>query len=335
MNPINLHHSEKKDYEGIDLWKYIMALAVVAIHYKPFFKDVEYPLPIKWFIELAVPFFFTVSGFLLGGSLNKCSSRDEVRSFLISRSKHFFRIFFLWLLIYLPLTFYYYLDQGTEAAEAISHYVYNIIFFGESPYAWPLWFIYSMAIVYGCLSFCWGRKWRLYLLSTLFLISYLSVYCATIYPGLAPEIVHILKTLTARTLGGGIYILTGLLFYRWRNLHKGRLLLSILLIAVSLIIFFLKLPFWQPIGGLGVVISGLYISLPRTPIWLGLRYQSMWIYYIHMYILTAIVFIFHIINMRNHAVFLITIYTATITAAFILYKLQTISYFSKIKVLIK
>lgn len=56
----------QKEYPGIDLLKYIMALAVVTIHIHTLNLDIEPPVMVTWFIRSAVPFFFVVSGFFIG-----------------------------------------------------------------------------------------------------------------------------------------------------------------------------------------------------------------------------------------------------------------------------
>ena len=58
---------EKKNYYGIDLLKFIMAVCVVAIHTQPLY-DIQSTVVQRLFdtiTSLAVPYFFSVSGFVL------------------------------------------------------------------------------------------------------------------------------------------------------------------------------------------------------------------------------------------------------------------------------
>lgn len=58
---------EKKNYYGIDLLKFIMAVCVVAIHTQPLYsiQSIVVQRLFDTITSLAVPYFFSVSGFLL------------------------------------------------------------------------------------------------------------------------------------------------------------------------------------------------------------------------------------------------------------------------------
>ena len=56
---------KKKVYYGLDLLKFIMALAVVAIHVKPFETSSVLSSISKPWTSAAVPVFFLISAFLL------------------------------------------------------------------------------------------------------------------------------------------------------------------------------------------------------------------------------------------------------------------------------
>lgn len=58
---------EKKNYYGIDLLKFIMAVCVVAIHTQPLYsiQSIVVKRLFDTITSLAVPYFFSVSGFLL------------------------------------------------------------------------------------------------------------------------------------------------------------------------------------------------------------------------------------------------------------------------------
>ena len=58
---------EKKNYYGIDLLKFIMAVCVVAVHTQPLYsvQSIVVQRLFDTITSLAVPYFFSVSGFLL------------------------------------------------------------------------------------------------------------------------------------------------------------------------------------------------------------------------------------------------------------------------------
>ena len=90
-----------------DVIKLIMAFAVVAIHVRAVYGDAHgYSPAFNWFIELAVPYFFIVSGYLIGNKLDRMATVDEKRAALRSRSGKCLRMFVLWLIIYLPIQIY-------------------------------------------------------------------------------------------------------------------------------------------------------------------------------------------------------------------------------------
>ena len=101
---------KKEQYNNIDLFKIIFAIIVVMIHTKPF-MDVS--VLANWYFSntianLAVPFFFVTSGFLLFRKLANCDAdaRGEgVKKYLI----HIIRMYLIWCVIWIPwkaLNFY-------------------------------------------------------------------------------------------------------------------------------------------------------------------------------------------------------------------------------------
>ena len=83
-----------KDIPGIDIFKFIMAFAVILIHFPPVFDIGHeiYPEVIRWLIRLAVPFFFIVSGYFAYKIIN---SPDKLRV----RGMKMLRIWAIWMLI--------------------------------------------------------------------------------------------------------------------------------------------------------------------------------------------------------------------------------------------
>lgn len=81
---------EKKNYYGIDLLKFIMAVCVVAIHTQPLYsiQSIVVQRLFDTITSLAVPYFFSVSGFLLFSKIDEnisCRKNMEVCKRYLSR----------------------------------------------------------------------------------------------------------------------------------------------------------------------------------------------------------------------------------------------------------
>lgn len=300
--------------------KYVMALAVIAIHYRPLFEEVEYPPYVEWFIRLAVPFFFMISGFLMGRKLESKGDFNYKKSYLLDRSKHFFRIFIIWLAIYLPLAVYYYIANNKGFAESVFLYSSKVVFKGHGPYSWPLWFIYSLAIVCFCVAYSLKKRWLQVVLIFLFILSYLSDYLAFNFSEI--KIAGINRMVFGHTLGGGIYIVLGFYLQRFLHILKHKNIPGILLILLSAFLFYSNLPFWKPVGGLGFGLLSIGLTLRKSPVWVELRVQSIWIYFTHMYVIFLFELILKHFNIENPTIYLSTAYIICITLGYGLSQLQ-------------
>jgi peptidoglycan/LPS O-acetylase OafA/YrhL len=199
-----------KSYAGIDILKFVMAIAVIAIHCNAVLSVSKgntnygyiYPTCMNWFIQLAVPFFFIVSGFLLGQKLNDVSNFNLKKKYLKDRTIHLFKLYGYWLLIYLPISIYSCVTSDVVWWKFIAIEFYRILFCGMSYFSWPLWFIYSMAIILFIYSrVLFSSKWILEVLMCIFLIISFVNWIGVIQDyGLG--IVY--KRLSERALGGAI-----------------------------------------------------------------------------------------------------------------------------------
>ena len=197
MPPTNV-----RQLSGVDVVKFVMAFAVIAIHVEAV-ASFDFPEIIQWFIALAVPFFFITSGYLLGRKLTDIPLIGEKRKFLSDRSCKLFRLFAYWLIIYLPISIYLYSLKDDPLWKDILSYIGSVIINGESRYAWPLWFIYSMAIVLFILSKALFRKNSLLVLTLVFiLVNFVNSAAKLGYAYSDIFVVKAFNILTARTLGG-------------------------------------------------------------------------------------------------------------------------------------
>lgn len=142
-----------KEILGVDLFKYIMAIAVIAIHVSlPSCCGEPFPSICTWFNSLAVPFFFVVSGYLLARKISVIDSTECKADTVRQRSFAIFRIFALWTLFYFPLSMSIYISDGTPLLKIITSTIISIFSRGEMVCAWPLWFLYSMALMTFAIS---------------------------------------------------------------------------------------------------------------------------------------------------------------------------------------
>lgn len=283
---------------GVDLGKYIMAYCVVAIHFRPNYNTAwSYPSIIEWFIRLAVPFFFITSGYLFQRRIAS-TSRDESRRIALNRAKNIFRIWSYWLIISLPMAIYSYRDYSFIAG--IKEYVYILIVYGWAPHAAPLWYLYSMMWVFLIVSLVVKFKhYKLWLLALFFSITIANWYAETTNQAN----LIIFRNYTMNTLGGGIYLIIGMQLYEFRRFFTtfqpkfigGGILLIIMLL--SILIYYFKFPCWTILGGAALFLFALKLPLRPSETLIGLRYQSMWIYYTHEYILFIV---FHALAIKTH-----------------------------------
>jgi hypothetical protein len=271
----------RKIYAGIDVWKFVMAFAVIAIHSRnQVYTFGQYSDCVDWFISLAVPFFFIVSGFLLAQKLEKFESVSEKRAVLLARSKQMFRLYISWLIVYLPIAIYFATINGTIWYRAIASYIAQALFYGQSSYAWPLWYIYSMTIVCFILYrfFYKSNKSRIILAVTF--IGAALVADWDFIPNV--PVIGVPNSLCSRALGGGLPMLAGMVLYK----YKCRILKpkwSLISLIVSVVLFALNLPLHQLFGGIAIFIFAMLIHLNGNALTNIMRKQSMWIYYLHMY----------------------------------------------------
>lgn len=281
-----------KNLNFIDCLKLIMAYAVIAIHVSAVTRQ-QWPPMFEWFIRLAVPFFFITSGYLLARKISVQSDADS-RLLLRSRSRKLFRLYGKWLIIYFPIALYYFICVSTRSAGGdVARYVSMTLIDGESPYAWPLWFIYSMAIVLLILSFS-NRPKRavsigMIVFSIIYLINFIDI--GSIANPTLRDALKIFDRLTVRSLGGAIYVCAGMLLFRHEKTTSRLMLLPVVLLALSIALFYAELPFSPLSGGVGLFILGLKPGLRDSDTYLKIRASSMWIYYIHMIVLFPLIVI--------------------------------------------
>jgi len=144
----------RKEFKGIDVAKFILALFVVAGHTHPF-KDIQNPVFRQLWensLLLVVPYFFMAAGFFLFSKVYKQPDKAYQLSSILPYLKRIFKLYIYWTIIFLPITIWRYVTDDLTFQKNIVLFVRGTFFFGENYYSWPLWFLlsmtYSIALIY-------------------------------------------------------------------------------------------------------------------------------------------------------------------------------------------
>ena len=295
----NINTSIKQsNNNGIDLGKFIMAFAVVALHTHPLEHCTNAHLlkVYSLFLDLAVPFFFLSSGYLLGIKLScPWSSEDNtavVHKYLIK----ILRMYLIWTLIYFPLALYYFISENIPFAKACLQYIRGFIFIGEQYNSWHLWYllstIYALIALIILLKAKGTDKGIMALIFTASIL-YTGFDFLAFYDGSLPSVLSLIQKIvkasftSGRIFQGIILIPAGLLLSR-TNIPKpaaffllfGGLTANFLINDIIISDYLLVL---TPVG-LFEIIKGLHLA--DSSIYFYMRKSSTIIYLIHMYIWT-------------------------------------------------
>lgn len=137
-------------FKTIDVFKFIFAFCVIAIHVKPeMYSGYAVKLILNQIFDLAVPFFFIASGYLLASRFNEDPENNQT----IIR-KHCKKVLFLylkWEAIYFPLSLYGMLKSDETLANTIIDFIRRLIFVGEEYNSWHLWYLLASVYAFGIL----------------------------------------------------------------------------------------------------------------------------------------------------------------------------------------
>lgn len=135
--------SRKKQYCGLDLLKFVMALLVAARHMIQVFYPAEsrWRLVIgSWLSNLAVPVFFIIAGFLL---FRKIPEKKGGWSTVWRYAWRIVKLYVLWCIIYWPIDIYNWYHGTASIAETVKAYIHS--FFVSSTIA-QLWYLPALAL---------------------------------------------------------------------------------------------------------------------------------------------------------------------------------------------
>lgn len=148
---------KKEVYYGLDLLKFIMALAVVAIHVQPFETSSVLSSIFEPWTSAAVPVFFLISAFLLFNKVERLNVWGDKRIAIYKFTKRIGILYMAWFFIDLPYIIAnkgYFTSYG--AWESIGVFVKDLFFSFTFPGSWFLsalvvsvWLVYGISCVLG------------------------------------------------------------------------------------------------------------------------------------------------------------------------------------------
>lgn len=298
MQTIGQKPPMSRQYNSIDLCKFIMAFAVVAIHTRPLVNAGSGMLLTVYenFVSLAVPFFFLASGYLLAVKMDDpCGSEGDL-SRIKNQLRAMIRVYLTWTLVYAPLELFYLAATKAPVIKAVLLYIRGVFLIGELFSSWQLWYLLSTIYALILIGFALKRKKGPGILAVIsILASFLSIGLTEFvaYPGALPAILGVFQKLVrisianGRIFSGMVYIPIGMLlahrkipkFANWLLFLVGFIancivengFISHYLLILTAISFF------------GIVAE---IPLANRPVYAKLRRMSSIIYLTHMYIWT-------------------------------------------------
>lgn len=281
---------DRKNHNGIDLFKFIMALAVVAIHVIPHINlsGTFGFTAVTYLIDCAVPFFFMAAGFLLGEKMMRILDNKGKCKIALTYALKMTKMYLLWSVIYLPINIIYYVKNRMQPGYCVWDYVRRLLFVGDNYNSYILWYLLSS--IYGALIIALmikknikERTWiavSLGLISLSLGLTFISEYSdANGFYGAVTQVLSYTTSNGRVFMGAGIISL-GIYFTTKKNKLIPGLLTFVCGFLMSISGIF---------GGIGVIVTaiGLFIIseslvLPDSDIWKWLRRLSQGLYFTHL-----------------------------------------------------
>lgn len=201
---------EHKNYNMIDLIKYICAILVIVVHVNPFLEmgEVYNFVAINIFGRIAVPFFFIANGYFFAKSYQK-KGMSYFKKYLFNITKKYL----VWSLLYLPFGIYW-VSMNTDLPVYLYPVALIYAFFNVGTF-YHLWYIPALIfslvmIVY--LSKKISYKWLLLIASFFYLIGASETYASYLSPMLSNVLssyISIFYTTRNGLFYGLIFVLLG------------------------------------------------------------------------------------------------------------------------------
>lgn len=291
--------------KGIDLVKVLMAFVVVSIHTTTW--------PLLGVREVAVPYFFIVSGFFLYGKMTGKRTADlaAIRGWTLK----ILRLYLIWTTIYLPFTVYGMVHDGLSWKQALVVFVRNLAFVGENFMSWPLWYLLSM--LWSGVLFYLFRALKIPVWG--WLLAGAVIAAIPHFAGENPLFLKVFKGRDNLIFTGPFYLSIGCLLREFEV--KLPLWGGILLFIAGLVAFHFT-PFALPVAAAGLFLLAKELPLSQLSDRLSRAFRdgSETIYLVHM-IFAALLILLAGLD-KGTLLFTLTSILAAVTA-FVRYKLKT------------
>lgn len=285
----------KRELNCVDVVKLVMAIVVIGIHTHPLeYVDNE----ILKFISTiccscAVPFFFMATGYLLmrkldGESLNK--KINIVQRSIIKTG----RLYIVYSIVYFPLKIVLFNESSTDWMHFFLGYIRDCFFYGSYFVLWYLLSaLYALVFIYYLIKRGWSVNGVIVLSFVVYICGYLfDIFLS--YQGYLPSIImqirHVLFKIfiSGRLTTAFLYLSLGMFVYQHYGFFKNNFFLCLVFGGIG--VFFMP----HFIGGylatcccvIGIFTFSLNIKLKNNLLYLHFRKMSVWMYFMHMYILS-------------------------------------------------
>lgn len=330
-----VNRTDNTQYKGIDVLKFIMALFVVVLHTHPLYQvsGVMNFLTADVIARVAVPFFFTATGFLLEKQIggNGADAKDVIRGYI----RKILGLYCIWTMIYLPVIIYdKILDSDDTLIRGVLTIVRDFIFVGSYAHLWYLPAVaVGIAMVYFLRKHLGEHKTAVFLmilfLAGLLTQSYFGLLTTAVGADdilwkIMKAVKKVMVTCRNGVFFGSIFIYMGtwiarcnITIKRWK---------AVIGLTISLLIFIMEAAcLWE---ARYVRESDMYIMLIPSVFFLMMlakqtsvrgdttfiRKMSMNIYYVHMYFKFIYLKCFGVHNINYIGLFWFTLSGALITA---------------------
>ncbi|MCD8120834.1 MAG: acyltransferase [Clostridiales bacterium] len=287
----------KRQYYGLDVVKFILALLIAGRHMVQVFYAAESPWRLYinyWLSNLGVPVFFTAAGFLL---FRKVTKPDGGGRTVARYCWRIFKLYVLWCVIYWPIDIYNWYHGTATVAETVKFYIWS--FFCSSTIA-QLWYLPALIEACAIVWFCW-RLFRRRILPVLAVTGILFLmgcigdnwYFTQFLPLRLQQLIYsygqIFVTMRNGVFYGSFYVALGLFF------AKKKLCLPFAVSAIGSVCFlYVMYREARHCGNINMVVTAaptafLVVEAALQPDWkpraiyTRLRAMSEWVYLSHFY----------------------------------------------------
>lgn len=282
-----------KQYNSIDVGKLVMSIVVVAMHTYNFEYCHNHVIQavIHCVMQMAVPFFFISSGFLIAQKLNgpfyDNANIQIIKTYMI----HMIRLYLIWTILYMPLTVYHCLSEGISLREMAANFAVGFVLTGEQYNSWHLWFV--LASIYAAVFILIAMRLKVSIEKVIMVGCVIFIICA-VMGGLESHYREGLPIVLAlfykackfsKIMKGMFFMPVGILLAKKKI--PTPIAWPIFLIGVALSAFVAT-------GALKILVDGLTsialfnavesIVLPDSGAFFVLRKMSTVIFFIHMYV---------------------------------------------------